>query len=287
MRFLILVSLFAFSCSSIKKTNFERVKTIDQWFYQLQKYSKEIKGKFSRSDSITVVDPDEIKTVTKDFKDKSSDTLILAYLSIGEAEEYRKYFSSMDKNLILYENPHWKGNFKVKFWDKRWQDIIFSRVESLIDEGYDGVYLDIVDAFYEIKPHYKRAAQMRDFLLKIKKHSQAKRKDFLIFQQNAPTLYQYLPTNEIESYFDILDGLALEDCFFYGNNDHDNPLNTQGYCLESIRAFSKREKTILSVEYLTEKSKIREYFESIKEFNKTLNGNKVIPLVAKRPLDGD
>ncbi len=83
--------------------------------------------------------------------------LVLCYLSIGEAENYRYYWlSEWDKrkyrpSWIMEENPDWPGNFKVKYWDPQWQAILFgndnSYVKKIVDAGFDGVYLDIVDAF--------------------------------------------------------------------------------------------------------------------------------------------
>jgi len=81
--------------------------------------------------------------------------LVIAYMSIGEAEDYRYYWeSSWEKNppsWLAGENPDWPGNYKVRYWDKNWQKIICGTEESylkrIIDVGFDGVYLDIIDAF--------------------------------------------------------------------------------------------------------------------------------------------
>jgi cysteinyl-tRNA synthetase len=49
------------------------------------------------------------------------------------------------------ENPDWKGNYKVKYWDPQWQAIIYgndrSYAKMILDAGFDGVYLDLIDAF--------------------------------------------------------------------------------------------------------------------------------------------
>jgi len=81
--------------------------------------------------------------------------LVICYMSIGEAEDYRYYWQSEWKknppDWLYDENPQWKGNYKVKYWMKDWQDIIYgndsSYLKKIIDAGYDGVYLDIIDAF--------------------------------------------------------------------------------------------------------------------------------------------
>jgi cysteinyl-tRNA synthetase len=81
--------------------------------------------------------------------------LVIAYMSIGEAENYRYYWKS-SWNLIKpqwldAENPDWKGNYKVNYWDKEWQSLIFgtsdSYLQKIVTADFDGVYLDIIDAF--------------------------------------------------------------------------------------------------------------------------------------------
>ncbi|HEX7319300.1 MAG TPA: endo alpha-1,4 polygalactosaminidase [bacterium] len=76
---------------------------------------------------------------------------VIAYLSIGEAEDYRHYWQSGweegDPSFIYEENPDWPGNFKVTYWDPQWQAIIFGYVKKIVEGGFDGVYLDIIDAY--------------------------------------------------------------------------------------------------------------------------------------------
>ena len=81
--------------------------------------------------------------------------LIVAYTSIGEAEDYRYYWqqswSSTPPSWLHGENPDWEGNYLVEYWSSEWQAIIFGSDDSylgrIIDSGFDGVYLDKVDSF--------------------------------------------------------------------------------------------------------------------------------------------
>ena len=81
--------------------------------------------------------------------------LIISYMSIGEAEDYRYYWESdwySKKPVWLKEeNPDWAGNFKVEYWNQEWQNIIYgnenSYLRKIVDANFDGVYLDIIDAF--------------------------------------------------------------------------------------------------------------------------------------------
>lgn len=81
--------------------------------------------------------------------------LVVSYISIGEAENYRFYWKKDWKvgepSFVKKMNPNWKGNFKVAYWDSNWKKIIFgndnSYTKKLLDAGFDGAYLDIIDAF--------------------------------------------------------------------------------------------------------------------------------------------
>lgn len=96
---------------------------------------------------------DEINSLKT--KQNGGKRLVVAYLSIGEAESYRYYWQEnwlLDKpEWLKGENPDWAGNYKVQYWNSDWQALIFgnndSYLKKIIDAGFDGAYLDIIDAF--------------------------------------------------------------------------------------------------------------------------------------------
>lgn len=98
----------------------------------------------------TAAEINELKT-----KRRGGKRLVICYMSIGEAENYRYYWQEhwrTDKpDWLMEENPLWKGNYIVKYWISDWQQIITgngaSYQQKIIDAGFDGVYLDIIDAF--------------------------------------------------------------------------------------------------------------------------------------------
>jgi cysteinyl-tRNA synthetase len=81
--------------------------------------------------------------------------LVIAYMSIGEAEDYRYYWqaswAATPPSWLSAENPDWPGNYKVKYWDAAWQSIIYGNSNAYLDRilsaGFDGTYLDIIDGF--------------------------------------------------------------------------------------------------------------------------------------------
>lgn len=88
-------------------------------------------------------------------KNNGGTRLVIAYLSIGEAEDYRYYWNESwhvgSPSWLHAENPDWEGNYKVQYWDAEWQEIIYGNenafLDKIIDAGFDGAYLDIIDAF--------------------------------------------------------------------------------------------------------------------------------------------
>lgn len=88
-------------------------------------------------------------------KENGGERLVISYLSIGEAEEYRYYWEEKWKpgnpEWIARENPNWERNYIVKYWSPEWKEIIYngenSYLQQILDAGFDGVYLDIIDGF--------------------------------------------------------------------------------------------------------------------------------------------
>lgn len=105
---------------------------------------------FSDGTSFTAAEIDQLKN-----KANGGKRLVISYMSIGEAEDYRYYWQSSWRNhppsWLDKENPSWAGNFKVKYWETEWQNIIYGNdnayLKKIIDAGFDGAYLDIIDAF--------------------------------------------------------------------------------------------------------------------------------------------
>ncbi|MEJ5273080.1 MAG: endo alpha-1,4 polygalactosaminidase [Spirochaetota bacterium] len=120
--------------NTLKNTNFDII-VIDLFF---------------NDQILTNSDIQQLKT-----KKDGGKRLVICYMSIGEAEDYRYYWQESwytnPPSFLSAENPDWPGNYKVKYWDPLWQAIIFgnddSYLKKILDAGFDGVYLDIIDAF--------------------------------------------------------------------------------------------------------------------------------------------
>lgn len=106
---------------------------------------------FFEGTAFTSAEINELKT-----KANGGKRLVIAYLSIGSAEKFRYYW----KNGWGLHHPLWlrrkydgyEDEFWVKFWKKDWQDIIYgndnSYMKKIMNAGFDGAYLDNVEAYY-------------------------------------------------------------------------------------------------------------------------------------------
>ncbi len=109
---------------------------------------------------------DEIFTASEieqlKVKKSGANRLVISYISVAEAEDYRYYWQAdwaTDKpDWLEPENPDWEGNYKVRYWDAEWQALIYgndnSYMKKISDAGFDGAYLDIIDAFEYFEEDY-------------------------------------------------------------------------------------------------------------------------------------
>lgn len=84
--------------------------------------------------------------------------LVISYISVGSAEKYRYYWQDDWKlhkpRWLKKEYEGYPDEIWVKFWKKEWKNIIYgnddSYVKKIINAGFDGAYLDNVEAYYHL-----------------------------------------------------------------------------------------------------------------------------------------
>jgi cysteinyl-tRNA synthetase len=226
-------------------------------------------------------------------------TTLLAYLSIGEAEEYRYYWDPAWQEdpppWLGPENREWAGNYKVRYWMDGWRAILLGSgdepgyLDRILDQGFDGVYLDIVDAYWywgegegagEIAAD-TAAAGMLALIEAIAVHAREERHrpGFLVFPQNGEWLPEDLPTPaERERYYSIVDGIGLEDLFFPGEASENNPWAPRSGALQLADTMIARGGEVLSVEYVTTHAARSRYYPAARD-----HGFR--PLATVRALD--
>lgn len=120
---------------AIADTNFDMV-TIDLFF---------------NGEPLTTSDLEKLKT-----KANGGRRIVISYVNVGAAENWRQYW----KKGWKVNNPAWikkeyagyEDEFYVEFWHEDWKKIIFgnddSYVKKILDAGFDGAFLDNVEAYY-------------------------------------------------------------------------------------------------------------------------------------------
>jgi cysteinyl-tRNA synthetase len=158
--------------------------------------------------------------------------LVIAYIDIGQAEEYRTYWQKGwgigNPEWIVGADPDgWEGNFPVAFWRDEWREIWLGKdgyLQAVLDAGFDGVYLDWVEAYSDenvmaiaeregVDPRQEMIWWVGD----IADFARAQRPDFIVIAQNAAELA------EDDGYLAIIDAIAQEQVWFDGGAEDDTP----------------------------------------------------------------
>ena len=271
----------------------QRLSTVASWHYQLQNIDV---AALSKSDAdLLVVDhahspPDGPQVPLTKAEVDSLKTrpdrrrrIVLAYMSIGEAEDYRYYWRPefTVARPAWYEAPsrQWPDNHHVHYWMDDWKDIIFrgpgSYLSRIQDAGFDGVYLDRVDAYERLSKLQPAAkAEMMRLVGDVAAAARLRDPHFIVFVQNAEDLL------DNADYRAIIDGLAKED-FAYGveGDGRRNASDLVQWSGEQLRRLTADGKPVLVVEYLTDPKKQSVALADISR-------DQFVPLFARRALDG-
>jgi len=220
----------------------EKVKT---WHYQLQG----VPNSKTLTADLLVIDIDQNP---KPFLIKPDGTprAVAAYLSVGEAEDYRAYWKQLhERNIkhpvLLPENKEWKGNYPVRFWDAGWQEIILNRVHEAKRKGFTALYLDKVDVYDDIGSLYPKAGkgvdmerEMIKFIARIA-HAEP---TLDVIQQNADGLLEH------KELWPLIAGIGREDLWF--GEDETGEWNDATNIRESIARMKAARIPVFVIEYL-------------------------------------
>ena len=221
---------------------------ISTWMYQIQDLivGNNMDVLDDTDYDMLVVEPstnfkDETYDITKlvselSEKPNGDKRLLIAYIDIGQAEDYRDYWKddwvapTKDKKgspdfMITIDPDGWSGNYPVAYWDKRWKDIWLEDdgiIAKLATEGFDGIYLDWIEAYddekvmeYAKNQNIDAKREMIDFIRELKAKGKEINPNFVVIAQNAQYLLDYAP----DEYASIIDGIATEDTWFHGEGD--------------------------------------------------------------------
>jgi cysteinyl-tRNA synthetase len=158
--------------------------------------------------------------------------LVIAYIDIAEAEDYRSYWQPGwrvgNPEWIAGDDPDgWEGNFPVAYWHDEWREIWLGEggyLQGILDVGFDGVYLDWVEAYSDENvlqiaeaDGVEAVQEMIWWVGDIAEFGHAQKTGFIVIAQNAAELAEH------DDYVDIIDAIAQEQVWFDGGADNDPP----------------------------------------------------------------
>jgi cysteinyl-tRNA synthetase len=240
------------------------IKNISSWAYQIQGFDQPgaIEALVASRYDMVVIEPTRTdwgsgeqgfntrSMVTEIKNSPASDgihrKLVIAYINIGQAENWRWYWKWSTAyncrsalpidwpDFILSCDPDgWEGDYPVAYWDARWKDIVIygnnqgedpsrdfrSIIDEVIIDGFDGVYLDWVEGYEneQIIAAAKAidkdpAGEMVQLIKNIRDYAGSRRTGFIIIQQNAAALSQ-----GHEELFQLIDAIAQEGVWYTGD----------------------------------------------------------------------
>ncbi|MBF0287021.1 MAG: endo alpha-1,4 polygalactosaminidase [SAR324 cluster bacterium] len=314
----LVMGLVLISCVTVPEEASSWEPKFQSWAYQLQaadSYDIELMAE-SQVELIVMdyshdgtaakeITPSEIQQIRQGTGSESS-KVILSYLSVGEAEQVRFYWQDSwitdgqpNENapaFLAAANPKWPDNFKVRYWMPEWHSVLYgvregiqkSYLDRIIDAGFDGIYLDIIDAFYyfgpdgegpELESEEVTANRMVELVLKLTQYARQQRQqtNFLVVPQNGTFIIRSASPQHRADYLAAIDGLGLEDTFFFGEKEINNDLAPQQLVIDVVKDYQADEKFILAIDYLTDPDKIEKFYELAQEA-------RYIPYVNSREL---
>ena len=190
--------------------------TVSTWMYQIQWLDENatIDELDDTQYDMLVVEPGfnfiedqyDVNYLVPSLKQKPNgdERILLAYIDIGQAEDYRTYWEStwvaptttqvgVPDFLVTIDPDGWTGNYPVAYWDTAWQNIWLGAdgiIEQIANYGFDGVYLDWVEAYDDDKIREVANAQginteneMMLFIERIRNLGRSINSEFLVFSQ--------------------------------------------------------------------------------------------------------
>lgn len=278
--------LFILTCANKESHQFAKMSPAgSSWVYQLQ--NPKVQDLANSGFPLAVIDYSKDGSDDKRFQKNKLQRLIennvipIAYLSIGEAESYRYYWEkswlgkSDDSQLtskapkwLGHTNPDWEGNYKVRYWDPDWRDtIIKPYLDKIIEQGFSGVYLDIIDGFEywsDSETYYEemevrmendpfddeedaahRMIELVHWIAQYGRKNSPLGQDFLILPQNGERILLY---DDDGSYLEDVSGIGVEDTWY--SDKEKLPRRKVGARLHYLKKFKEQGKRVLSVDYV-------------------------------------
>jgi cysteinyl-tRNA synthetase len=185
---------------------------------------------------------------------ESGGSQVLGYFSLGEAENFRDYFSSLPASVVGPQDPDWPGDYQVAFWTPQWKAVAEQAIDQMVSAGYNGIYFDVVDEYQQAwaQSHDPNAAQdMVNLVESLKQYATAKDPNFQVWvnSSGAEDLLSH------PDYVNAINGTFEEELFYKDNGSKQSAADVQ-YNLQYLDKATAAGKPVVAIEYVSGATKI-------------------------------
>lgn len=219
------------------------LQSIDFWAYQIDELDlpQNIDSLCSSHYDLLVIDQqrsikgsedhstvDDVARIRNSLNSKGGKKIVVCYIDVGQVENYRYYWQAGwetgNPEWILGPDPDgWNNSYGVRFWSPEWKTILKDYIGRIIEDGFDGVYLDwlmIYDSPQVIEEAQREGVDVKrefiSFISELTVYARGKKTGFIFIAQNAPELGVF------PEYAHLFDAIAQEDIWYDGSGDPDN-----------------------------------------------------------------
>ena len=241
----------------LKKNMDKRLKNVKNWACQLQGVN--FQELLDLEVDLLVVDADDSGLSREQvYTLKETGKLVLAYLCVGGAEEWRDYWRESWREKppawLGEPDPRWPGSYRVKFWRREWWEIVHKQLGKILALGYDGAFLDLVDVYryWESRGIHHAKGTMIGLIESLSREAKQTNPNFIIIAHNCPELIL------AKKFSESVDGIGVESLWYlYGKP---RPRSQVNWVLDYLDAAVDMGKVVLVIEYLDEPEKIKDFF---------------------------
>jgi cysteinyl-tRNA synthetase, unknown class len=181
---------------------------------------------------------------------------VLGYFSIGEAENYRPYWSSLPSSVLGPQDPDWPGDYQVAYWTPQWLTVSENYIQTMINQGYKGAFFDVVD---EAETSWAKSnapggdpeGAMVTLIQELANYAHARDPSFQLWINSSgaePMLSNSALVNTING--------AFEEQLFYQDATHAQSSADVSYNLALLDNLVKAGKPVVAVEYVSGASEV-------------------------------
>ena len=211
-------------------------------------YSKNIDDKFINFYDKVIVEADAIDNIYAIRHPKK----MVAYVSVGEIEPWRKTKTKYDPSWVISKNKTW-NSLIADLRKNAYQEFIFERIEKLHKQGYRNFFLDTMDAYHvtvkDKKLFKTQQKALISFIQKLhKKHPDSK----IIVNRGFEIL------KEIHNNIDAVVAESLLNRYNHNKKEYiDVPKADREWLLARFKEAKKYGLDVISIDYTDKSTKER------------------------------